>query len=79
MVPSRKFTPSYFIGVNSGTYEDLLMEKWMQEVEDYMLMEYGLSPDCLPDMPYSDWYYRGMSSYVAARKAVRLTNEGEGI
>jgi len=46
-------------------------ELWKAKVNRYIENAIGLSSDDLPDMPYYDWYERGLNYNHAARKAIK--------
>ena len=51
-------------------------ELWKNRVTHLMEAAHGLSPDDIPDCPYSDWYQSGMNTTTAVRKAISMHRNG---
>lgn len=50
-------------------------DEWKRMVDAFLCARIGLDSECLPDMPYYDWYADGVSAKNAASKAIRRAVE----
>ncbi len=51
-------------------------QEWMKQVDAKIANNCGgLTSEDLPDCCYADWYGQGMSASVAARKAMKYSQE----
>jgi len=50
--------------------------KWETEVDNFMVVKYGVGIDDIPDMPYRDWWKNDMPVKDAVKEAIRIVNEG---
>jgi hypothetical protein len=53
-----------------------MYRQWEAEVDKFMVDNYGVGVDDIPDMPYRDWWKDCMSAKEAADEAIRIVNEG---